>query len=216
MSFLRSSPRISSNYSRHFDIPEAETSEHVGGAMLPIFLNNLQTNNNDRDLVEVTLELEDNSFVFCTIKPSPDHNIKISAGEEEEENSPSGLVSSSTRASPRKFSWLRSPERSDHHHFHQNQMTEMKSSKLKTVRNKSSTQRALGGLRFISKTTGECDTNNDLWGKVEIRFNALAKDGLLTREDFGECIGTFYFLNSYSKCLAMAQVVPAIHNAKCQ
>ncbi|KAK4373111.1 hypothetical protein RND71_008495 [Anisodus tanguticus] len=81
--------------------------------------------------------------------------------------------------------------RDDHHHFHQNQMTtreEMKS-KLELVRNKSSAQRALGGLRFISKTTGESDINDDLWGKVETRFNDLAKDGLLAREDFGECIG---------------------------
>ncbi|KAL3368866.1 hypothetical protein AABB24_009595 [Solanum stoloniferum] len=166
MSLLRSSPRSSSNYSRHFDIPETETSEHVGGAMLPIFLNNLQnTNNYERDLVEVTLQLDNNSFVLCSVKPSPDHKIQI-----EEENS------------PRKFSyWLRSPEKDD-----QNQTREMK---LKVVRNKSSTERALGGLRFISKTSGECDSNNDIWGKVENRFNALAKDGLLTREDFGECIG---------------------------
>lgn len=167
MSLLRSSPRSSSNYSRHFDIPETETSEHVGGAMLPIFLNNLQnTNNYERDLVEVTLQLDNNSFVLCSVKPSPDHKIQI-----EKENS------------PRKFSyWLRSPEKDD-----QNQTREMK---LKVVRNKSSTERALGGLRFISKTSGECDSNNDIWGKVESRFNALAKDGLLTREDFGECIGT--------------------------
>ena len=42
------------------------------------------------------------------------------------------------------------------------------------------------GLRFISKS-GEA--TEELWRKVEERFNVLAKDGLLAREDFGECIG---------------------------
>lgn len=156
MSLFRSSPRSCSNYSRRFDLPEAETSEHVGGAMLPIFFqNNLQnTNNYERDLVEVTLQLDKNSFVLCSV----DHKIQI-----EEENSPPY--------------WLRSPPE--------------KEMILKAVRNKSSAERALGGLRFISKTSGECDSNNnDIWGKVESRFNALAKNGLLRREDFGECIGT--------------------------
>ncbi|XP_015075147.1 respiratory burst oxidase homolog protein E-like isoform X1 [Solanum pennellii] len=155
MSLFGSSPRSSSNYSRRFDLPEAETSEHVGGAMLPIFFqNNLQnTNNYERDLVEVTLQLDKNSFVLCSV----DQKIQI-----EEENSPPY--------------WLRSPPE--------------KEMILKAVRNKSSAERALGGLRFISKTSGECDSNNnDIWGKVESRFNALAKNGLLRREDFGECIG---------------------------
>ncbi|MCD7472104.1 hypothetical protein HAX54_013043 [Datura stramonium] len=144
MSFLRSSPSSSkrSNYSRHFDTPEEETSEHVGGAMLPIFLNNLQRNN-DRDLVEVTLELDDNSFVLCSVKPSPEHNTKFGAGEEE--NSPSGFLSSSRYAASR----LRSPERDDHHRFPTLSGREEMKSKLKLVRNKSSAQRALGGLRFI-------------------------------------------------------------------
>ncbi|XP_060213689.1 respiratory burst oxidase homolog protein E-like isoform X1 [Lycium barbarum] len=183
MSFLRSSPSSSkrSNYSRHFDdMPEAETSsEHVGGAVLPIFLNNLQRNNDHEDLVEVTLELDDNSLVLCSVKPSPDHNnTKISA--EKEENSLSGLLS--------RFPWMRSPQRDDQMTTNLSTREEMKS-RLELVRNKSSAQRALGGLRFISKTTKASETKKDLWGKVESRFNALAKDGLLAREDFGECIG---------------------------
>ncbi|GLT30258.1 hypothetical protein SLA2020_050690, partial [Shorea laevis] len=44
------------------------------------------------------------------------------------------------------------------------------------------------GLRFINKTTGTNDTD-DQWRKVESRFESLAKDGLLAREEFGECIG---------------------------
>ncbi|KAL0426751.1 UNVERIFIED_CONTAM: Respiratory burst oxidaseprotein E [Sesamum latifolium] len=61
--------------------------------------------------------------------------------------------------------------------------------KAKMMRTKSSAQRALGGLRFISKSTcGESDPNL-LWKQVEARFEVLAKDGLLSRQDFGECIG---------------------------
>ncbi|XP_009769453.1 respiratory burst oxidase homolog protein E [Nicotiana tabacum] len=202
MSFLRSSPSSSkrSSYSRNFDMPDdstAETSEHVGGAMLPIFLNDLQRNN-DKDMVEVRLELDDNSIVLCSVTPVSPHNTNVAAAEEE--HSPIGIPSNSTYASViasricRKFQWLRSPESDDHHHFHGNQLMtnlsareEMKS-KLQVVRNKQSARHALGGLRFISKSTSESDIN-ELWGKVETRFDALAKDGLLAREDFGECIG---------------------------
>lgn len=203
MSFLRSSPSSSkrSSYSRNFDMPDdstAETSEHVGGAMLPIFLNDLQRNN-DKDMVEVRLELDDNSIVLCSVTPVSPHNTNVAAAEEE--HSPIGIPSNSTYASViasricRKFQWLRSPESDDHHHFHGNQLMtnlsareEMKS-KLQVVRNKQSARHALGGLRFISKSTSESDIN-ELWGKVETRFDALAKDGLLAREDFGECIGS--------------------------
>ncbi|KAI4379589.1 hypothetical protein MLD38_005867 [Melastoma candidum] len=68
-------------------------------------------------------------------------------------------------------------------------------------RSKSSAQRALKGLRFISKATtgaragkarGE-DEAAELWRKVEGSFDRLAKDGMLSREDFGECIGKCMF-----------------------
>ncbi|XP_027329153.1 respiratory burst oxidase homolog protein E [Abrus precatorius] len=58
--------------------------------------------------------------------------------------------------------------------------------RVKLERTRSSAQRALKGLRFISKS-GEA--SDELWRKVEERFSFLAKDGLLAREDFGECIG---------------------------
>ncbi|XP_059283599.1 respiratory burst oxidase homolog protein E-like [Lycium ferocissimum] len=222
--FLRSSSLGSSSkrssYSRNFDLPDdtpAETSldtgEYVGGAMLPVFLNDLRRNN-DEDLVEVTLELDDNSIVLCSVAPTPSHNAEGTLSEEEEV--PNGFLARSASAASklrRKFSWIRSPSMrsrttsvaasdvsDDHFQHHQNNnisytnttntlsaREEMKS-KLKLVRSKSTAQRALGGLRFISKTTVESDTNV-LWKKVEARFHALAKDGLLAREDFGECIG---------------------------
>ncbi|XP_009799187.1 respiratory burst oxidase homolog protein E isoform X1 [Nicotiana sylvestris] len=220
--FLRSSSFGScsskrSTYSRNFDLPEDtpateifETGpEYVGGAMLPIFLNDLRQNSDLQDLVEVTLELDDNSIVLCSVAPTPSHNAEGNGSEEE---APNGFLARSASAASklrRKFSWIRSPSvrsrtsaapsEDDHfqfynHNSNHNNTTntlsareEMKS-KLKLVRSKSTAQRALGGLRFISKTTGESDTNVQ-WKKVEARFDALAKDGLLAREDFGDCIG---------------------------
>eukprot|EP00250_Pteridium_aquilinum_P015122 c22395_g1_i1 orf=547-1452(+) len=56
------------------------------------------------------------------------------------------------------------------------------------ARSKSGTQYALQGLQFISKATGNAHTDA-LWKAVESRFQQLAVDGLLSREDFGFCIG---------------------------
>lgn len=66
----------------------------------------------------------------------------------------------------------------------------------KLQRTTSSAQRALKGLQFINKTTKGnscgCDRDCDcdqMWKKVEKRFETLSKEGLLAREDFGECVG---------------------------
>ena len=48
----------------------------------------------------------------------------------------------------------------------------------------SGARRALKGLRFISRTTTDADGGTALWRTVEERFNALAADGLLARDDF--------------------------------
>jgi respiratory burst oxidase len=58
-------------------------------------------------------------------------------------------------------------------------------------RSRSGARRALKGLRFISRTTTDADGGAALWRAVEERFNALATDGLLARDDFGDCIGTY-------------------------
>lgn len=67
---------------------------------------------------------------------------------------------------------------------------------VKLQRTRSSAQRALQGLQFINKTTKGnscgCDWNCDcdeMWKKVEKRFETLSREGLLAREDFGECVG---------------------------
>lgn len=213
-SFGSSSKR--SNYSRNFELPDDFTPaggegghEYFGGPMLPIFLDDLRRNN-DQDLVEVTLELDDNSIVLCSVTPTPPHNNNAN----EEEAVVSGIFGRTLSAASklhRKFSWLRSPSTrsrasssdvDDSHFHHQQQQSnvnqtamtsrEVMRSNLQLVRNKSSAQRALGGLRFISKTTEE-PAADELWKKVEARFDALAKDGLLSREDFGDCIGSLNF-----------------------
>ncbi|KAL0653739.1 hypothetical protein Bca4012_096430 [Brassica carinata] len=67
---------------------------------------------------------------------------------------------------------------------------------VKLQRTRSSAQRALQGLQFINKTTKgnscgcgwDCDCD-EMWKKVEKRFESLSREGLLAREDFGECVG---------------------------
>ncbi|KAL9411013.1 hypothetical protein AB3S75_044733 [Citrus x aurantiifolia] len=60
--------------------------------------------------------------------------------------------------------------------------------KEKLQRTRSGAKRALNGLRFISKAAGASDAE-ELRRLVESTFESLSEDGLLAREDFGECIG---------------------------
>lgn len=154
--------------------------------MLPIFLNDLQRNNNE-DLVEVTLELEDDSIILCNVTP----NVNASSGH--------GVCSQSSVAGRlrRKFPWLTSSSSSSRASFSSVDRAvasrDARKMKAQLIRTRSSAQRALGGLRFISKTTS--DDVDELWKKVEFRFVSLARDdGLLAREDFAECIGDSYYL----------------------
>lgn len=53
-------------------------------------------------------------------------------------------------------------------------------------RTRSSAQKALRGLRFISNS----ETNGvDAWNEVQSNYEKLAKDGYLYRADFAQCIG---------------------------
>ncbi|KAK9275112.1 hypothetical protein L1049_022371 [Liquidambar formosana] len=178
-----------SNYGRTFDLPDecAEPGEYgVGGAMLPIFLNDLRQNN-QQDLVEVTLELEDDSILICGVTPTPTANP---TGDE----SVLGFLNRNPSVTSRirqKFPWLRSASsRTSSSDVEDPTMSARDARRItaKLQRTRSSAQQALKGLRFISKTTVKCDSN-ELWKKVESRFKSLAKDGLLAREDFGACIG---------------------------
>ncbi|KAK9131474.1 hypothetical protein Sjap_011961 [Stephania japonica] len=198
-----------SNYSRRFDFPDAlsDSGEFaIGGAMLPIFLNDLRHHNanaaaaENKDFVEVTLELEDDSIVLCSVTPT----AAGAGGEESSGGGGGGFFSRSVSASAsklrRKFSWLRSSSSraslsevdgdDDRLHLDHAAMSARDARKIKAKlqRSRSSAQQALKGLRFISKTTGNVDST-ELWKNVESRFFKLSTDGFLSREDFGECIG---------------------------
>ncbi|KAK9099577.1 hypothetical protein Syun_026622 [Stephania yunnanensis] len=100
---------------------------------------------------------------------------------------------SATSKLRRKFSWLRSSSSRassevDHQEHAVMSARDARKIKAKLQRSRSCAQQALKGLRFISKTTGNIDSN-ELWNNVESRFFKLSRDGFLSREDFGECIG---------------------------
>lgn len=158
--------------------------------MLPIFLNDL--NHNNQDLVEVTLELNNNDddIVVCSVAP-------VASGTSEEEETGPGMLgrslSATSRSLRRTFGWLiRSTSSRTAASSNSGELTlpprEARRLKAKLQRTRSGAQRALNGLRFISKTTGPSDTE-ELWKQVEARFESLAVDGLLARADFGRCIG---------------------------
>ncbi|KAL7194064.1 hypothetical protein ACSBR2_025664 [Camellia fascicularis] len=179
-----------SNYSRTFDFPEESRDYGVAGSMLPMFLSDLRQNN-QQELVEVTLELDDDdSIVVCSVTPTSNSNLAV-AGEEAAVNGILARSLSATSRICRKFSWLRSlstgmqSEDADELPDY-GSARDARKVKAKLDRTRSSARRALKGLRFISNTTGKSD---ELWNKVESRFESLSRDGLLCREDFGECIG---------------------------
>lgn len=179
-----------SNYSRTFDFPEESRDYGVAGSMLPMFLNDLRQNN-QQELVEVTLELDDDdSIVVCSVTPTSNSNLAV-AGEEAAVNGILARSLSATSRICRKFSWLRSLSTGTQSED-ADELPDVGSARdarkviAKLDRTRSSARRALKGLRFISNTTGKSD---ELWNKVESRFESLSRDGLLCREDFGECIG---------------------------
>lgn len=189
-SFGSSSKR--SNYSRTHDFPEdlMDAADYgVGGAMLPIFLNDLRPNTR-QDLVEVTLELEDNSIVLCSVTPTPTPTATPNPAADDAATSFLGRSLSAASKLSRKFSWLRSTSSRASSEAEDPTISARDARKItaKLQRTRSSAQQALKGLRFISKTTGAAGADQ-LWRKVESRFENLAKDGQLCREDFGECIG---------------------------
>ncbi|KAH9681644.1 hypothetical protein KPL71_027045 [Citrus sinensis] len=96
-------------------------------------------------------------------------------------------VSRSSHGSRQKFGWLRSGSSPDIEERTMSGRDERRI-KAKLQRTRSGAKRALNGLRFISKAAGASDAE-ELRRLVESTFESLSEDGLLAREDFGECIG---------------------------
>jgi len=181
-----------------------------GGGMLPAFLAD------QGDLVEVTLELDEESMVVRSVTPTS--AALYGAASLPAPPPPAGFgVSPSPRRTPseggagrlsrcsstssrirKKFAWLRSPSPSPSPYRptpaelqREAAMAarERRREQAQLNRSRAGARRALKGLRFISRTTGSVEAA-ELWRRVEERFNDLAREGLLSRDDFGECIGT--------------------------
>ncbi|KAG9443702.1 hypothetical protein H6P81_015042 [Aristolochia fimbriata] len=178
--------------SENFDSADLDSGEYgLGGPMLPFFLNDLR-----RDFVEVTLEIDDDAIVVCGVAPSSEEQPPRGSNAGNGFFSRSSSVTSRIR---RKFPWLRS---SSSRSMGSSTAAAAAAAEEPTIsardarkmqarldRTRSSAQRALRGLRFISRRTDAAGDANELWKTVESRFDSLATDGLLSRDDFAECIG---------------------------
>uniref|UniRef100_A0A0E0LVI6 FAD-binding FR-type domain-containing protein n=1 Tax=Oryza punctata TaxID=4537 RepID=A0A0E0LVI6_ORYPU len=169
------------------------------GGMLPAFLAD------QSDLVEVMLELDEESMVVRSVTPTTGalYGPTSLAGAA---HTPPGSGRSLSRCSStssrirKKFAWLRSPSpapvpraptpSAPEQPPREAAMAarERRRIQARLNRSRSGARRALKGLRFISRTTGSAEAA-ELWTRVEERFNALSRDGLLSRDDFGDCIG---------------------------
>ncbi|XP_066382313.1 respiratory burst oxidase homolog protein E-like isoform X1 [Miscanthus floridulus] len=181
-----------------------------GSGTLPAFLAD------QGDLVEVTLELDEESMVVRSVTPTS-AALYGAASFPAPPPPPAGFgVSPSPRRAPseggagrlsrcsstssrirKKFAWLRSPSPSPSPYRptpvelqREAAMAarERRREQAQLNRSRAGARRALKGLRFISRTTGSVEAA-ELWRRVEERFNDLAREGLLSRDDFGECIG---------------------------
>ncbi|GER36107.1 respiratory burst oxidase, partial [Striga asiatica] len=162
-----------------------------GGAMLPVYLNDLRRNaaGGGEEMVEVTLELDGGSVVLCGVGPAEGEAIPAPEGAD--------FLSRSASAASRlrrMFSrrWAAEEEEKRHEAAVETAREAMRA-RVRMMRDRSGAQRALGGLRFISRSgaaSGGGDSSPEAaWREVERRFDALAEGGLLSRQDFGECIG---------------------------
>ncbi|WOL19832.1 respiratory burst oxidase [Canna indica] len=175
----------------------------VGGGMLPIFLND------QSDLVEVMLELDEESMVVRSVTPTS-ATAAATTGRDDGRDLSGSLSRSSSTASRirRKFAWLLSPSRTLADMLDAEDSSssvalpspaaapaaamssrDARRIRARLERTRSGAQRALKGLRFISQTTTGAADAAEQWRRVEERFSELAEDGLLSRDDFGGCIG---------------------------
>nr|QVP25928.1 membrane-bound NADPH oxidase [Hordeum vulgare subsp. vulgare] len=174
----------------HSDELLSSTSAAAGAGgsvgMLPAFLAD------QSDLVEVMLELDEESMVVRSVTPTAGPAAPAGAGTHTPGSGRNLSRSSSTSSKIRRtFAWLRSPAASAPEQPREAAMAsrERRRVQARLDRSLSGARRALKGLRFISRATGSAEATA-LWGAVEERFDALSRDGLLARDDFGDCIGT--------------------------
>ncbi|KAF3792275.1 Respiratory burst oxidase-like protein F [Nymphaea thermarum] len=207
--------RTPSFFRSHAEIRTGTSGANAG--MLTVFLNDLNTagiRSRREDLVEVTLEIDadaeadaDGRGIFVRSVGSVSEDGGGAGGRLERTGSSNSLVSRGTssfwRLSADLMAEIRryaKSARSPSSRFSAASRAGGEESMLaaryerrlraELERNRPSARHALNGLRFISNTTlsvaGEVDNS---WRCVESRFQTLAEDGLISREDFAECIG---------------------------
>ncbi|XP_047069439.1 respiratory burst oxidase homolog protein E-like isoform X4 [Lolium rigidum] len=138
------------------------------------------------------LELDEESMVVRSVTPTA-ALLAGGAGMQTPVGSGRSLSRSSSTSSRirRTFAWLRSPSPLPEQPRQEAAVMaarERRRVQARVNRSRSGARRALKGLRFISRATGSAEATA-LWGSVEERFNELSRDGLLARDDFGDCIG---------------------------
>lgn len=169
----------------------------------------------ERELVEVTLELDvgDDSILVCGMSEAADVDSRPRSVDLVTARLSRNLSNASTRIRQklgkllRSESWKTTTSSTAGERDRDLERQTAETSGIMTARDRrredailqrstSSAQRALKGLQFINKTTrgNSCDCDWDcncdqMWKKVEKRFESLAKEGLLARDDFGECVG---------------------------
>ncbi|CAJ2644703.1 unnamed protein product [Trifolium pratense] len=194
------------------DLPESE--KHVYGAMLPVFLNDLRSNHH-KELVEITLELEDNAVVLRNIASAP--NASPSSSHATGDEATGGFSRSLSIASRirKKFPWLRSLSMQTSTSSSESVTTAVEDPMMarnarrmraELERTRSSAQRGLKGLRFISKSGEACE---ELWRKVEKRADSN-EDGRITREEVQELIMLSASANNLSKLKEQAEGYAAL------
>ncbi|GAA0166655.1 oxidase [Lithospermum erythrorhizon] len=144
------------------------------------------------DMVEITIDVRDDSVAVHSVKTATGADVEdpelalLARGLEKKSSSFSATLARNASSRIRQVSqelkklasFTKKPQRG------------------KFDRTKSAATHALRGLKFISKTDGGAG-----WGVVEKRFDELtaSTNGLLTRAQFGECIG----MNKESKDFAL-------------
>ncbi|KAG8090729.1 hypothetical protein GUJ93_ZPchr0011g27322 [Zizania palustris] len=162
---MRKSARFADSVSAPLAAPSGATALRGAGG----------GNDDNNDYVEITLDVRDDSVAV--------HSVKPAAGGDDSDD-----VTLLARTLEKRSSYGHSVIRNASSRIKQvsQELRHLASvnRRPRIDRSKSGAAHALKGLKFISRADGGSG-----WPAVEKRFDELAKDGLLPRSKFGQCIG---------------------------
>ncbi|XP_006663498.2 respiratory burst oxidase homolog protein B [Oryza brachyantha] len=167
---MRKSARFAESVSAPLSAPSGAPARRGGGG-----------DDDEEDYVEITLDVRDDSVAVHSVKPAggaEDSDVTLLARTLEKRSSSFGHsvirnASSRIKQVSQELRRLASVNRRGGG-----------AGGPRIDRSKSAAAHALKGLKFISRAEGGAG-----WPAVEKRFDELAKDGLLPRSKFGQCIG---------------------------